>query len=192
MQRLILSILFFSSIASGTATPAPATKGKSTKKPHRGANAHVHGKVEAKLAVDKSRVNLTLEAPLDDLVGFEHKPRNKEEEGKLKLALDPTTYASAFTLTQTPSSCSPPKIKVQLDGDHAKEAHGKSHHHNVHITFEWSCQTTETIKSIESTIFSLLPGTKNISFSGIWQTKSLANKAFPKSERITLNKADFS
>lgn len=41
--------------------------------------AHVHGHASLQLALDGSRLTLSLESPLEALLGFEHSPRNAAE-----------------------------------------------------------------------------------------------------------------
>ena len=42
-------------------------------------NTHVHGRATLQLALDGSQLTLSLESPLEALVGFEHSPRNAAE-----------------------------------------------------------------------------------------------------------------
>ena len=44
------------------------------------AHAHVHGAVQLDVAVDGPTLTLTLEAPLDSVVGFERAPRTAAEK----------------------------------------------------------------------------------------------------------------
>jgi hypothetical protein len=42
--------------------------------------AHVHGLVKLDVAVDAKTLTVQLEAPLDSLVGFEHRPRTAAQK----------------------------------------------------------------------------------------------------------------
>jgi hypothetical protein len=49
-------------------------------------HAHVHGLVSLNVAVDGRILTVQLEAPLDSLLGFEHRPRTDAAQGRNGLA----------------------------------------------------------------------------------------------------------
>ncbi len=44
-----------------------------------GAGSHVHGRATLEIAIDGAAVQVNLNSPLDNLLGFEHAPRNEKE-----------------------------------------------------------------------------------------------------------------
>ncbi len=44
-----------------------------------GAGPHVHGQAALEIAIDGAAVQINLNSPLDNLLGFEHSPRNEKE-----------------------------------------------------------------------------------------------------------------
>lgn len=63
--------------------------------------AHVHGHASLQLALDGPRLTLTLDSPLEALLGFEHSPRNAaEREAVRRLGQGLRQADSLFTLSQ--------------------------------------------------------------------------------------------
>jgi len=51
------------------------------------APAHVHGVAKMDLAVDGNKLTLSMEMPLDNLVGFEHLPKTDKQKAALAEAM---------------------------------------------------------------------------------------------------------
>jgi hypothetical protein len=45
--------------------------------------AHVHGLARLTVTIDRTTLTITLESPLDNLLGFEHEPRTAEQHAAL-------------------------------------------------------------------------------------------------------------
>lgn len=105
---------------------AVASGKKSDKAPHR--DPHVHGHSNLKMASDKNMVNVQLEIPGMDLVGFEYVAKSKEEKKKVEdaLALLKNPY-NAITLPEA-AGCVVDKVKIEL----AKEEHDHDHDEHDH------------------------------------------------------------
>jgi len=71
--------------------------------------AHVHGRASLQLALDGPRLTLSLESPLEALLGFEHGPRNAaEREAVRRLGRSLRQADSLFTLS--------PAAQCRLEG----------------------------------------------------------------------------
>ena len=49
--------------------------------------AHQHGVVQLDIAVDANRITIQMSSPLDNLLGFEHAPRNDTERARVAALL---------------------------------------------------------------------------------------------------------
>jgi hypothetical protein len=63
---------------------------------------HVHGAAQLDIAVDRGRITLALESPLDGLIGFEHAPRTDGEMRRAAGAV--ATLRAADTLFRFPAA----------------------------------------------------------------------------------------
>ena len=80
--------------AFAQALPAPA-KAKPT------AAAHSHGRAKLRVATDGNLLTLEFESPLENLVGFEHAPRNDKQKAALQGMAEALRKADAHLLLRT-------------------------------------------------------------------------------------------
>jgi len=110
---IILSILAFVGIASAE------TEKPSQPKQHK---AHVHNQAKASLAFDGTKGKFELEASAMDIIGFEHKPKNKKQSDQEKNSLDKLRHnIENMILFETDLNCriTEDDIEVERTGSHA-------------------------------------------------------------------------
>jgi hypothetical protein len=108
--------------------------------------AHTHGEGRLDAVIDKGALTLTLELPLDVLVGFERAPKNDKEKTALAQAETALKEAAKlFTLTPA-ANCAAQAIHVAMpafDNDHL----------DVIASYEFRCANPAELKSVETTLF---------------------------------------
>jgi len=57
-------------------------------------SAHEHGSARLDVAVDGDRLHIALQSPLDNLVGFEHAPRNERQRTALAKSFEDGEFAA--------------------------------------------------------------------------------------------------
>ena len=122
------------------------------------AKAHVHGEGKLDVAIDKEKITLNLELPLDAAVGFERAPKNDKEKAALAAAdkaLKDT--ATLFVPTQA-AHCSVVSTDVKIpnlggDGKHDHAHEGEEHHADIDASYVFRCTNPAALKGIETTIF---------------------------------------
>jgi hypothetical protein len=106
-------------------TPAMSTLAHDHKD-HKHHHAHVHGVAKLEVAVDGGNVDLRLESPLDNLLGFERAPRNDKERAavatmRARLNQGETLFAptAAARCRQVSARVDAPTLDGKAAGEHA-------------------------------------------------------------------------
>ena len=126
--RFILILVFTALLLAG---PVPAQ----VERQHA---AQVHGVATGKLALDGAVLRLELEIPGANLIGFEHAPRNDEQQASLDGAL--ALLRAADWLQADPrGNCELASLNAHTHGfrdehdhHHSGHAHGHEHGHDHH------------------------------------------------------------
>ena len=101
---------------------------------------HVHGVVELGVVVEGSTVAVSLNAPLSDVVGFEHAPENDEQLERIRRAAALLANADAMFALAAAADCrisdtsvdGPAYVMQHLAEDHAGPEGGDHGHHDTH------------------------------------------------------------
>lgn len=112
LAAILVAVSFISSISS-------ASQGRRTPHEHK---AHVHGEAKASMAFDQNKGEMIFEGSGDGFVGFEHKPRNPQQEALVVQAKkDLETRFSEMVQFPPGSECvaKPKSIDVIYDGSHS-------------------------------------------------------------------------
>lgn len=147
---------------------------------HRQHDAHVHGVVETNIAQDGEHLLFEITAPGSDVVGFEHAPKNKEQEQLLEQAIAKLkTPNEIFSLPES-AKCEISDIHVSHnmksddhDHDHDHDHHDDDSHHEEHqgehgehgeftAQYEYHCETMSELNQIETQWFSVFSHTQKM------------------------------
>lgn len=110
---------------------------------------HVHGEGKLDIAIDKERLTIALELPLDVAVGFERAPKTETEKAALAAAQQALANPTLFVPTAA-AACKAEAPKVVMPG-FAKAGSGQ--HADIDATHEFRCANPAALKSVETTIF---------------------------------------
>ena len=105
---------------------------------------HVHGVIELGIVVEGSEVAVSLNAPMSDVVGFEHEPKSDEQVAKINEAA--SLLADADAMFGLPQSADCEASDISLDGpgfvlerleeddhdaaEHSHDPHDTEHSHD--------------------------------------------------------------
>lgn len=175
--------------------------------------AHVHGLATLTLALEGNTLEIQLESPSANLVGFEHVAKSEQEKARIhktKSLLDDPQNLFSFD----GSSCKIQNIDIDITAvlvdTHAEDDHGhhdedKDHHEDEHhdhtdhkdghedshseidAHYQFTCDKAEQLKSISIELFKQFPGIEKI--DAMWVTKSLQGSSvlFASNKTIRLN-----
>jgi hypothetical protein len=119
--------------------------------PAWGGKAHEHGLARLDLAVDAARLVVSLELPLDTLVGFERAPRTDAEKAALQQALARLEKADAWLRPDGAGQCS--RGAVRISGP----VFGTGEHADVDVSVEFNCKDSARIAFVEVSLYDSLP-----------------------------------
>ncbi|AUG43429.1 DUF2796 domain-containing protein [Pseudomonas chlororaphis] len=145
---------------------------------HGSLGAHEHGVARLNAALDGQTLELELESPAMNLVGFEHAASTDADKAKVDavraqlekpLALFSLPPAAGCVVAQqeleSPLFGDKPEDHDE-DHDDAKDANGHEHHHEhseIHAHYQFTCATPGALKSLDlAGVFKTFPATQKI------------------------------
>lgn len=123
--------------------------------------AHVHGLVKLDVAVDAKTLTVQLEAPLDSLLGFEHRPRTAAQKQAAEAVLKQMKDGAALIRPEAAALCKPTKTTVEADtlqpaapaDSKASKTSKEAEHADLDASFEFSCEQPDKLTFIELGFF---------------------------------------
>jgi hypothetical protein len=120
MMRLALTSI----VVVGLAAPSFAQEAR------RQLDAHSHGEGRLAIAIEGKRVEMELEAPASDIVGFEHEPRNAKQRAAIATARKQLAKLGDVLVLSHAAGCKLASAKVEVIGAAAASGKGHSHGHD--------------------------------------------------------------
>ncbi len=119
--------------------------------------AHVHGTVKLDVAIEGNKLTIAMEAPLDNLLGFERAPRtNAEREAadKVLTRLRNPNQGTVLFATDPAADCSLSKADVQAPvlAPGAKPT-GNDGHADLDANYEFVCAQPSELRSLDVGLF---------------------------------------
>ena len=74
--------------------------------------AHVHGAATLQVAVDAQTLTLDFSSPLDNLIGFEHPPRDDKQKAAVKAMADRLNHADGLFVATAEAQCALQSVKL--------------------------------------------------------------------------------
>lgn len=134
--------------------------------PATAAGAHEHGVVKLDVAVDGQRLVIDMDSPLDNLLGFEHAPRNDAERARADALVKRLREAAALFRIDGGAGCTLAKVDLQsaplqLGSKPAAAATGANvgaatagAHGDLEASFEFTCTAAAQARFVELGLFS--------------------------------------
>ncbi|QHD03414.1 zinc-binding protein [Pseudomonas sp. S04] len=146
---------------------------------HASLGAHEHGVGRLNAALDGQTLELELDSPAMNLVGFEHAANTPADKVKVAavraqleqpLVLFSLPQAANCVLSQQELNSPLFGDKPDADDDHdhadAKDAEGHEHHHDhseIHAHYQFTCSQPDALKSLDlAQVFKTFPATQKI------------------------------
>lgn len=125
--------------------------------PLSAAGAHVHGLVNVDIAVDGPVLVVQFEAPLDSLVGFEHRPRTAAQRQAADSAVARLNRAASLVRPDAAAKCVPTDTRVQAEALQpvapGAPAPAASEHADLQASYSFRCAAPEQLKALELGLF---------------------------------------
>jgi hypothetical protein len=135
--------------------------------------AHVHGVAELRVVVDGTQLEVALESPLDNLLGFEHAPRTEPQRAavramtaKLRRAqglFTPSAAARcAIASVELASSALPASLLGQAGPAAAASEAAPDGHADLDATYTWHCDAPAQLKGLDVGLMQAFPGIRQL------------------------------
>lgn len=115
---------------------------------HREHKAHTHGKATMDISIEKNEIEVDLDIPGADLVGFEGKAKTQEQKDNLKSVTNLLT--KDYALLTIPESAGCVVTKRKLESDH--DDHGKDHT-SYEYEVKYKCKNTSKVTEFDFNLF---------------------------------------
>ncbi|MFT4654507.1 MAG: hypothetical protein ACI82S_002163 [Patiriisocius sp.] len=149
------------------------------------AGPHVHGEAELTIAMENTRLQIQLLAPVGDIVGFEHQPTTPEELKSMAGAKEALSLvAQLFVISGARCELSEVTIDVKdlVDAKHVTHAHN-----NITANYDYECQSLDEISKIEVNAFDLFPALLRINSMWINERSQGSQVLSKKARQIHIN-----
>ena len=159
-----------------------------------GHKPHVHGESKMKLAVEGGIVEIELESPGFDIVGFESMPKTEKQRAAVKSAV--ATLGKGGTLFRFSEAAGCKLVEAEIetplaeDGDHAHEKHaGEKHaeeeeHSEFHAHYRFRCAQPGSLKAVDVMLFETFGAMREIEVSAILPAGQRAKTLKPGANRL--------
>ena len=137
---------------------------------HGSLGAHEHGVGRLNAALDGKTLELELESPAMNLVGFEHVATSDADKAKVVAAR--TQLENPLALFNLPKAAgcvvASQELESPLFGDKpdADDDHDEEHHHDhseIHAHYHFTCATPGALKTLDlANLFNTFPATQKI------------------------------
>jgi hypothetical protein len=117
---------------------------------------HVHGTVRLDVAVEGGKLTIQLVAPLDSLLGFEHRPRTDAQRKAAAALLEQMKDVRVVARPDTNAQCSLAESRVASDAL-APERPGSmaqdGEHADLDATYEFTCAQPHNLRKLDIALF---------------------------------------
>lgn len=176
--------------------------------------AHEHGVGRLDIAVEKNTVDIDLDGPAVNLIGFEHKPADAKEKGVLDKAVADLKQGGGLIIFAPAAQCTQLRVKVasglledgdghdhDADEDHYHEGeaahdhedagddeHDHDHEHaDINVTWEFTCAHPEAIREVDlAPFFKRFPDTRELRVQAVLPGGQTAAELTPKAARLKM------
>ena len=136
-------------------------------------HAHVHGAAELRIVVDGAQLEVALETPLDNLLGFEHAPRTASERAAVRAMAARLRQPSTLFMPTPAARCiagsveiDAPVLPAELLGNPTSAGAAPSTpgetHADLDATFRWQCDAPSGLKGLEVALLEAFPGLRTV------------------------------
>jgi hypothetical protein len=148
----------------------------------------VHGQATLSVAIDGDQLLLDFDSPMENLVGFEHAPRNEQQKQALLDLKSRLDRAAAIFLATADAGCT--QISAKLDspllGRNVGDKEDGNAHADLSAEYEFRCREPLKLRDIEVRLFQVFPRLQGITVSIAGPKGQAEVRLTPKRTRIPL------
>lgn len=180
LARMLTTLPLFLALTLSAAIPTIAHAGR----------AHQHGVAGAEIAVDAGSLIVSLEVPLDDLVGFERAPRTDAERQRVAQALVTLRDAAAVIRPDPAAGCSAGAAEIvsPVLGLGAAAQAPSDGHADLQASWTLACRPGARPAWVELRFFEAFPRLQRIDVQSVTPTGQHKATLRRPASRVTLGR----
>lgn len=162
---------------------------------HGSLGAHEHGVASLNVALDGQTLEIQLESPAMNLVGFEHEAKSDADKAKVAAARKHLEQPQALFALPIEAKCALQESALESplfgDAEHAhaehEHEHGDEHgHSDIDASYRFACAHAEVLKTLElGSFFGTFPGTEKLEVQLIGPGGQQGAELTPSNSRLS-------
>jgi hypothetical protein len=158
---------------------------------HGSLGAHEHGVASLNVALDGQILEIQLQSPAMNLVGFEHDAISDADKAKVAAARQHLEQPQALFALPIEAKCALQESQLESplleDAEHAEHEHGDEHDHSdIDASYRFACAHAEALKTLElGSFFGTFPGTEKLEVQLIGPGGQQGAELTPKNSRLS-------
>lgn len=128
---------------------------------HEEHGAHEHGVAKLSIAIGTEGLEITLDSPAVNMVGFEHIPTTDDDKKKMKDTVDKLEAGDDLFALDAAAECELKDTEVlsALHGDDMEKSvlPDADEHNDVSVTWSYACAKPAALKTVDVKLFSAFP-----------------------------------
>ena len=162
-------------------------------------SAHEHGHVLLQIVQDGSALNIALQSPAVNIIGFEHHAESVADKKTLRATEQLLTDPEQLFSLPPKAGCSPQESELESEllehldehDDHDKEDdhddhEGKEEHSEFHAEYRYACNAPESLEYIDVNLFARFSGIEEIDVQVVTAGGQTATELEPGKTRVPL------
>ncbi|MBD9415770.1 DUF2796 domain-containing protein [Pseudomonas sp. PDM16] len=158
---------------------------------HGSLGAHEHGVASLNVALDGQTLEIQLESPAMNLLGFEHAAKNDADKAKVASTRKHLEQPQALFALPIEAKCALQESELESplfgDAEHAEHEHGDEHgHSDIDASYHFTCANAEALKTLElGSFFGTFPGTEKLEVQLIGPSGQQGAELTPRNSRLS-------
>ena len=149
---------------------------------HRELGAHEHGHGKANIAIEGDNLLIEIEAPGDDIVGFEHVAKSAADKAKAQTAKAKLADSLNVVTLAAGAGCQQVSAETELHGGGTEGGHSE-----FHISYAFMCTRIAGLKSITFAYFETFSNAKELAAAVIAPKGQKNFEVDPTQNRINIS-----
>lgn len=161
---------------------------------HDNHEAHVHGLASLTLAIENNQIEMELNSPAINLIGFEHRASSSEEEKsveKIEVLLESTKTLFSFKGSKCEISDVMVDVSSVMSKEHKHQEHDHHHaestaenHSEIVAKYNFSCDNSNDLFAVSVDLFKHFSLLENI--NAMWVTETRQGSEILSKEKNTI------
>ena len=158
---------------------------------HASLDAHEHGVASLNVALDGQTLEILLQSPAMNLVGFEHEAKSDADKAKVAAARQHLEQPQALFALPIEAKCAlqDSELDSPLFGGHAHDEHEHADEHghsDIDASYRFACANAEALQTLElGSFFGTFPGTEKLEVQLIGPSGQQGAELTPRNSRLS-------